>query len=155
VLIYEPRGRHLHAGLLIVGVFTDIEMVWREKPYTIKSTRIMGAIAQVEDIITFPEVAAFMQRKTAPMARLCQAYAAMLKYAGARVTPDEIFYLVVDDPARQLVVFKTIAGLLALTLPLTDRAKLEAAFERIGGDGDSDSDDAETPPAAEADPGNP
>jgi hypothetical protein len=139
--------------VLIVGVFTDVEMVWSRKTYTIKSHRVMGAIAQVEDIITFAEIGAFGQRGTTPSARLCQAYAALLKYAGARITPDEVFQLVVDDDARQLVIMKAVTGILALTLPPAQRAQLEEAFARFDGSADGDGDDAEAG-AAEADPGN-
>ena len=137
-----------------MGVFTDVEMVWSGKTYTIKSHRVMGAIAQVEDIITFAEIGAFGQRGATPSARLCQAYAALLKYAGARITPDEVFQLVVDDDARQLVVMKAVTGILALTLPPAQRAQLEEAFARFDGSADGDGDDAGVPLAAEADPGN-
>lgn len=147
------RRRHVYARFVIdMGVFTDIEMVWRDKPYTIKSTRVMGAIAVVEDIITFPEIAAFGQRRAAPAGRLCQAYAALLKYAGAKATPEDVLQLVTEDVAKQLIVMKAITGVLALTLPAAQRAELEMAYAQLDAVTDGDADAAQ--PVVEADPGN-
>jgi hypothetical protein len=139
-----------------MGVFSDIEMVWAGKTYTIKSYRVMGLIAQIEDVITFPEIAAFMQRRTAPMARLCQGYAAALKYAGARVVADDILAAVYDDPGKQMVVLKAVAGLLTLPLPAAQRAEFERAMAaaEAGGDDDADSDAVGDAPPIEADAGN-
>jgi hypothetical protein len=139
---------------VMAGIFTDIEMVWRDKPYTIKSHRVMGAIAVVEDIITFPEIAAFGQRQTTPSVRLCQAYAALLKYAGARATPEDVLQLVTTDVSKQLIVMKAITGVLSLALPPAQRAELELAYAQLEAGEDGEAEDAEPKLAAEADPGN-
>ena len=135
-----------------MGVFTDIEMVWSGKTYTVKSTRVMGLIAQIEDVLTFSEIAAFMQRGTVPMVRLCQAYAVALKYAGAKVTDEMIYHTVYAETEKQNVVLRAIVGVLALALPPDKREQLELAMlaseagEETDGEGDA--------PAIEADSGN-
>jgi hypothetical protein len=139
-----------------MGVFTDVEMVWARKTYTIKSTRVMGLIAQIEDVITFPEIANFMRRQTVPMARLCQGYAAALKYAGARVTPDDILAAVYDDPGKQMVVLKAVAGLLTMPLPAAQRAEFERALAaaEAGSEDDADGEAVGDAPTVDVDAGN-
>jgi hypothetical protein len=136
-----------------MGIFTDIEMVWGGRTYTIKSHRVMGAIAQIEDVVTFNEIAAFMQRGTAPMARLCQGYAAALKYAGARVTGEDIYRAVYAEPEKQVIVLKAVTGLLALALPPEKRAAFERLMAAV--EAGETGDDGEPGDAAEGpDPGN-
>lgn len=136
-----------------MGVFTDIEMLWSGKAYTIKSHRIMGLIAQVEDVITFNEIALFMRRQTVPMARLCEAYAVALKYAGAKVSGETIYQTVYAETDKQLVVLKAVTGLLALALPPDKRAMLDLVMQ--AGEGEEDADGEGDASALDgADPGN-
>jgi hypothetical protein len=139
-----------------MGVFTDIEMVWAGKTYTIKSHRIMGLIAQVEDVITFDEIAKFMRRETVPMARLCEAYAVALKYAGAKVTGETIYQTVYAETEKQVVVLKAITALLAMGLPPDKRALLDLTMQaaEAGDETDGEGDHAEVKPAVEVNPGN-
>jgi hypothetical protein len=139
-----------------MGVFTDIEMVWAGKPYTIKSHRVMGLIAQIEDVITFNEIAMFMRRQTVPMARLCEAYAAALKYAGAKVTAETIYQTVYAETEKQMLVLKAVTSLLALGLPPDKRDFLNGIMDaaEAGDEADGEGDAAELPQVAEADPGN-
>lgn len=132
-----------------MGVFTDIDLVWNGRVYTIKSNRVMGAIAQIEDLVTLAEIAAFGARGTMPMARLCQGYAAAFKYAGAKVTGEDILQAVYAQPEKQLVVMKAVAGLLAMGMPPDKRVEFERAMaiaeagadtEDSGGDGQADGD---------------
>lgn len=135
----------------MAGIFSDIEMVWAGKTYTIKSTRVMGVIAQIEDVITLTEIGAFMQRGGVPMARLCQAYAAALKYAGAKVAAENIYQAVYTDEALQLVVLRSITGLQALALPPDKREMLELAMLAAEA---GEAPDGEEQPDARAEPGN-
>jgi hypothetical protein len=145
-----------------MGAFTDIELVWGDLVYTIKSFRVMGAITQIEDVITFNEIAAFMRRGTAPMARLCQGYAAALKYAGAKVTGEDVYSAVYAEPEMQLAVLKAVTSILALALPAAQRAELELKFAAVdagapddaggepAGHSGEDTDPGNSRPAAEA-----
>ena len=145
-----------------MGIFTDIEMVWAGKTYTIKSHRMMGALAQVEQFVTGTELALFGQRQTIPLVRMCQAYAAVLKYAGARVSEEDIYQAVHEDQLKQLIMFKQIMIFLALGRPKDQREAIYgiiAGLERKidgdeGGDDDPDAPDANGPAMIEDPAGN-
>lgn len=73
-----------------MAIFEDVRLVWLDQEYMIKSTRVLRAIAQVEDVITLAKLREFYQRGEAPMARVALAYGGLLRYAGAKVTDDEV-----------------------------------------------------------------
>lgn len=80
-----------------MGAFKDLELKWRGETYAIKSHRVMGAICRIEEIITLPELRKYSDRGTAPIAKLASAYAEVLRYAGAKVTADEVYAAALDD----------------------------------------------------------
>ena len=152
------RRRHLHTGIVIaMGIFTDLEMVWDGKPYTIKSHRMMGALAQIEQFVTPTEIALFGQRQTMPLVRMCQAYAAVLRYAGGRVSEEDVFQAVQEDQAKQFAMFKQIMIFVALGRPKNERETIYQAIanaEQAVEAADQDQADDAAPAAIEADPGN-
>jgi hypothetical protein len=111
-----------------MGAFADIEMVWAGKTYTIQSHRVMGAIARIEDVITLPELQAYSARGTYPLAKLCTAYATVLKYAGARVTDEEIYEMAFAGEGAQEAVINGVLNLMQMMVPASARAKMEAAI---------------------------
>jgi hypothetical protein len=126
-----------------MGVFQDIELVWEGNVYTIRSHRVMGAIARIEDVITMHELKAFSDRATYPLGKLCKAYAAVLQYAGARVSDEAIYELAFTGVAAQEAVIQGVMNLMKMMVPAAARAKMEAAM--AGG---------EDAPAGEPDAGN-
>jgi hypothetical protein len=116
-----------------MGVFSDIELVWAGTVYTIRSHKVMGAIARIEDIITMPELKAFAGRGTAPVAKLCSAYATVLRYAGARVTDEEVYEVAFSGEQDQEAVIHGVLNLMKMMVPASARAKLEAAMAEAGG----------------------
>jgi len=139
-----------------MGVFTDIEMVWAGKVYTIKSTRVMGAIAQMEEHITLGEMQSYGRRHTAPLARLCQGYASVLKYAGARVTAEEIYQFAFSGDDNQMAVFLAVMNLMMVATPANKRAEFQQlviAAQAAAAEG-GEATDGEGQPDSEADPGN-
>lgn len=141
----------------MAGVFNDIELVWGGKTYTIKSHRVMGAIAQMEEHITMTEMAAYSRRGTAPLARMCQAYAAMLKYAGARVTADEVYQVAMNLPEGQMTVYLTVMQMMIAATPRDRQAEFQRRIEAAQAAaeaGEAAGDVAEPEAEVEADPGN-
>lgn len=140
----------------MAGVFPDIELVWADKVYTIKSHRVMGAMQRMEEHVTLNEMGAFAQRGTAPLVRMCQAFAAVLKYAGARVTPEEVYQHALSDANGQMAVFMTMMQLMMAAMPLSKRAEFEQRVNEAVAAAEAgettDSDDQTGP--AEADAGN-
>lgn len=142
----------------MVNGFSDIELVWAGKTYTIKSHRVMGAIAQMEEYITLTEMGAFQKRGTAPMARMCQAYAAVLKYAGAKVTAEEVYQAAFSGGGNgQMPLFLALMQLMLAATPPAQRAEFERSInEAIAAAETGEASDGEEEPApdAGADPGN-
>lgn len=71
--------------------FDDINLEWNGTPVIIKSNRVLGAIARIEDVITLSELQRFGLRGGAPLAKIAMAYGAVLRYGGLQVTDDEVY----------------------------------------------------------------
>lgn len=112
-----------------MGVFSDIELEWESKVFTIPSNRVMKAIALIEETITLGEFQAFALRGTAPLAKLCMAYGSVLRFAGARVTDDEVYDAAFSGEKAQVSMMAAIMNLMKMMLPAQARRKLEAATD--------------------------
>lgn len=74
-----------------MGAFDPIELEWRGRTYPIPPRKVLGAIARVEEHLTFAELLAFGGRNTVATARLALAYGALLRYAGADVSDEDVY----------------------------------------------------------------
>lgn len=82
--------------------FEDVVIGWNGAEYTVKARAIMPLIATVEDIISgqsgVPAVALLMGERGGPtVSRLCMAFGAILRHAGAKVEDEEIYLSVQDE----------------------------------------------------------
>jgi hypothetical protein len=127
------------------SVFQDIELEWGGRVYTIPSNRVMGAIARIEDVVTLPELQASFTRGGVPISKLSAAYSAILRYAGAKVTAEEIYADAFAGKDAGQLMMAAIMNLMTIMLPPAARAKLEEAM--ASGEGDNAPQDG-------ADPGN-
>lgn len=116
----------------MAGAFQDIELVWRGQTYIVKSHRVMGAIYRIEDVITLDEFVVYAQRGTAPVAKLCGAYSAVLQYAGASVSPDDVYAELFRDAAQKEAVMEAVINLMQMMLPTEARAKLATTMASDG-----------------------
>lgn len=109
-------------------VFDPIEVEWDGREYRIPPHKVMGAIHRVERYITFPEIVEYAERSAIPMGALSSAYAAVLRYAGAKVTDAEVYESLIqtDDPDE---IMEFVQNLLAMMLPKSARRKIEKAQE--------------------------
>lgn len=114
----------------MTGVFSDIELEWGGNVFTIESNRVMGALARIEQHITLGELQAFSQKGTAPIAKLCMAFADALRYAGARVTDDEVYAQAFEGEEQQQAIMVAIMQLLQMMLPASARVRLEAEMDK-------------------------
>lgn len=99
-----------------MAVFQDIVLSWKGEDSTIPASRVLGAIAIVEEQITFPELLAAMQRGRPPLATIARAYGGVLRYAGAKITDDET-YAGMFDAAEQEQIVASINALLVMMVP--------------------------------------
>ena len=110
-----------------MGVFTDIELEWGGKVFTIRGQRVMRVISLVEDVITMPELQAYSAKGTYPLAKLCTAFASVLRFAGACVTDEEVYEVAFSGEKEQEAVIMATMDLMKMMLPASARAKMEAA----------------------------
>lgn len=103
-----------------MGAFDDITLEWEGKPYIIKHNRVLGAIARIEDHITFAELSRVGIGKPPPTAKLAMAYATVLRYAGADVTAEDVYqrvFAVAPDEKKVEIVVTAVTVLLAMMIP--------------------------------------
>ncbi|MFA5387044.1 MAG: hypothetical protein WC322_01455 [Candidatus Paceibacterota bacterium] len=98
-------------------MFEDVILKWRGVDYPVKYNRIVGAIARVEQHLTLFELLQYTERNTIPFGRVSQAFQAALAYAGAKVTVDEIYEWMMDNPAEMVNVTECLNSLLELMVP--------------------------------------
>ena len=100
-----------------MSVFDDIRLHWQGRDYVIRSNRVMGAIARIEDHLTIAELQQYSERNTAPLAKIAMAYGAVLRYAGARVDDDEVYegLFAADDSSE--VIMASLQTLLTMMVP--------------------------------------
>lgn len=99
-----------------MAIFDDIKLAWGDKEYVIPANRVMGAIATIEETITVSELV-MMQGRKVKLSRLAEAYAAVLRYAGAvEVTPDDV-YEGMFTGGGAAPIGAAVATLVAIALP--------------------------------------
>ncbi len=111
--------------------FEDITLDWNGKAHVIPANRVLGAIARIEDVITMHELQTYAQSGTLPMAKLAQAFGAALRYAGARVTDDDVYAGMFADASEVTTVHAACDTLLAMMVPpgVIDEAEADEAGE--------------------------
>lgn len=100
-----------------MSAFEDIGLSWQGRDYTIPANRVMGAIARVEDHVTFNELTQYAERNTAPMAKLAQAFASVLRYAGAPISDEDVYEGMFAKGGDPQSVMNATMTLLALFIP--------------------------------------
>lgn len=105
-----------------MAVFEDITVEWRGRDYVIPGDQVLGAIARVEDVITFREIHDYTQaRQTLPMAKIAMAFGAILRYAGASVNDDEVYEALFDGSNAGQVATNSVTTLMTMMLPPKSR----------------------------------
>jgi hypothetical protein len=128
----------------MAGVFQDVELEWQERVYTVPARKVMPMICKIEDVITLQEFERYAVSGSVPIGRLCCAYGAALRYAGAPVGDDEIYDVAFRGAEEQQALGMAVTNLMKLMLPPAARQRLEEHLERGGDD----------PASEDIDPGN-
>lgn len=111
--------------------FDKIDLKWKGQTYAVEPHRVLRLIARVEEVVTVDELVKYANRGTAPMAKLSMAYGAALRYAGVKVTDEEIFESVFTGNNSEAVGV-AITGLLSLMIPKSARAQPAAEVNAVG-----------------------
>lgn len=99
-----------------MSIFKTITLTWAGKEYVIPPTQVLRAIAIVENEITLHELFQYQSRGTAPISKLSTAFANVLRYAGAKVTDDEV-YAAMFKGDQSLSASAAISALLFMMIP--------------------------------------
>jgi hypothetical protein len=74
-----------------MAIFQELKLGWDGKTYVIPPDRVLGAIAEIEERVTFHEILQKMAMGRPPIVPVASAYGAVLRYAGAEVTDDAVY----------------------------------------------------------------
>lgn len=94
-------------------IFQPVMLSWKGDDFEVPADRVMMLIAQVEDIVTLPEL---LSPKGRPLAKISMAYGAALRYAGAKVRDDEIYASMFSEGSSESAA-SAVNGLLSMMLP--------------------------------------
>jgi hypothetical protein len=98
-------------------MFDPIKLRWNDQSYVVAPDRVMGAIASVEDVVTMEELGRYLKKRTMPFGKLAMAYGSLLRYAGARVTDEEVYLGMFGGGDTTQAMLTAMTTLLAMLLP--------------------------------------
>lgn len=121
--------------------FESVSLTWEGETYTVPPEGQLMLIAKIEDALRGDTgesaVEALMKPGGPGTARLCMAYGAALRHAGANVGPDDVYLHIMNalaekdaDPLR--VTQAAILSLLAIVAPPVIAALTDALTETDG-----------------------
>lgn len=108
------------------AIFDDIHVGWKDQKYTIPANRVMGAIKRIENHVTLGELQDDVQRGTLRLSHIAAAYAALLRYAGAKDVTEEDVYDGMFDAGGAEVSVGAIGALLTMMVPKKRKPAPEA-----------------------------
>lgn len=107
-----------------MAIFQDVTLEWNGEAFTVPSDRVLGAIAIVEEQITFPQLLAALANERAPLVAISKAFAGVLRYAGANVSDEDVYRGMFDGAVQDQTV-ASINTLLVMMVPPDAMAKME------------------------------
>jgi hypothetical protein len=119
-----------------MAIFQPVELSWDGEVFTIPANRVLGAIAVIEEQITFSELVASSSAGRPPMATIAKAFAGVLRYAGSRVTDEEVYAGMFDQGAQESIAL-SINTLLVMMVPPGALEKHGIAKGAAGGVGEA------------------
>jgi hypothetical protein len=119
-----------------VAIFEEVQLDWNGKTYSIPRNNVLRLIAQMEDVVTLGRLHEFMTTGQIPLGKVSRAFAIALRFAGARVTDEEVYAGMfsaggVELQARALQAIQVLQGLMIPPERLRDtEGKSDATIER-------------------------
>jgi len=107
-----------------MAIFEDVSLTWEGKDYRVSRNKIMGLIAAIEERIPFTK----LHSSNPPMSGIAQGYAAALRYAGARVSDEDVYASLFSSDG--VGISQAISDLSVLMIPPdVIRKKMDASAE--------------------------
>lgn len=130
------------------NVFEDVPLTWEGVTYTIPSNRIMGAIARIEDVMTLHELSTIRDPRKIKLSHLAQAYGTALRYAGCKVSDEEVYTTMFGKGDIASVAQSIVLGLLVMmTPPSIGKAEVKRAASNPTSGGEQSSQSASSSPS--------
>ena len=113
-----------------MAIFQPIRLCWHGKDFTIPAERVLGAIAGVEEVMTFPDIVLMGSGGRPNMSKVARAYGVLLRYAGAHVGDDEVYEGLFEPGTNHAQVLAALNTMVVImTPPSTIASILGAASE--------------------------
>ena len=94
----------------------DVTFNWKGTEYRVEAREVLPLIARVEDVITLGELVDASNTGKVPIAKLSKAFGVALRYAGAKVT-DEEMYAGMFSGEKLSAVRMSIMALISMMVP--------------------------------------
>jgi hypothetical protein len=107
-----------------MALFESQSLMWKGETYIIPSDRMLGAIATIEEHFTFMEMIAASHGRP-PLVKISRAFAALLRYAGCKVSDEEMYRSIFDPNAN--IMERIEAALVTFLLMMTPPAQLSTS----------------------------
>ena len=107
-----------------MALFESQSLMWKGETYVIPSDRMLGAIATIEEHFTIMEMLAASHGRP-PLVKISRAFAALLRYAGCKVSDEEMYRSIFDPQAN--IMERIEAALVTFLLMMTPPAQLSTS----------------------------
>lgn len=97
-----------------MSIFQDVEISWNGENYKVEHTKVMRLIAVIEDHVRIGDL---VNEAGPKLSKLAMAYAAALRFAGARVGDEEVYETFFDGGKGPEKALELSSGLLMLMMP--------------------------------------
>lgn len=97
-----------------MDLFKDVGFTWNGVEYVVPADKVMGLVAVIEEVITIEELVGAGVKRV----KMAKAFAAALRYAGARNVNDEEIYQSLFHKANSMVTTTgMVTALLKMMVP--------------------------------------
>jgi hypothetical protein len=96
----------------------DVTFSWKGAEYKVEAREVLPLIAKVEEIITLGELADASNTGKVPLAKLSKAFGVALRYAGAKVTDEEMYVGMFENASAGMAAARSaIMALIGMMIP--------------------------------------
>jgi hypothetical protein len=100
-----------------MSIFRPITLHWGDESFTVAPDKVLGLIGEIEEVVTITELFDMSASHRPKYKVVACAYEAALRYAGAKVTAEEIYGGMFAGADKQTTVVKALTTLLSMMVP--------------------------------------
>lgn len=106
-------------------MFDPVKISWKGTTHVIPPDQVLRSIATVEEVITLDELLSFHSRRSAPLAKLAMAFAALLRSINVECSDDEVYtsmFSVEQQSSSQGAIVVLLSLMIPKDIPTTGSA---------------------------------